>query len=134
MADAILAPWTPEEVAALNRYQSNVMYHPYTCGNRGDSGHKQWGNDTGTLLATEDGWVCRDCDYTQDWAHAFSLVVADDANPFDAEIPDSFWVCGYRGITGICGKDQFCGCHTESYGPETFDKHRFVKGMWFPSG
>lgn len=53
-------PWTPEQVAALNASQARTDRHPYTCGN--DSRHR-------VLVATENGWVCPDCDYTQGWAH-----------------------------------------------------------------
>lgn len=67
------AKWTPDQVRALNAFQHRGMFHPFTCGN--DSRHR-------VLLATEDGWVCEDCDYTQDWAHDFmtkELTRADDA-------------------------------------------------------
>jgi hypothetical protein len=39
----------------LNRRQSCIFLHPYTCGN--NSNHILW--------ATENGWVCNECDYTQ---------------------------------------------------------------------
>ena len=57
-------PWTDEEVAALNRWQANPRVHSFTCGT--DSAHR-------VLVATRDGWVCRDCEYRQHWAHAFML-------------------------------------------------------------
>lgn len=62
------APWTPEEVVALNRWQSGP-FHPFTCPHRRD-GHRTT-TDIGVLVATERGWVCPDCGYTQDWAHDF---------------------------------------------------------------
>ena len=31
------APWTPEQVEALNRYQTESGWHPFTCGN-----DRQW--------------------------------------------------------------------------------------------
>jgi hypothetical protein len=68
----IRAPFTPEQVAALNTYQANGRTHPYTCANRGDGRHRTT-TDLGVLVATAAGWVCRDCDYTQDWAHALSM-------------------------------------------------------------
>lgn len=60
------APWTPEQVAALNRFQREGGMHPFTCGGDHESHH--------VLVATPDGWVCPDrpvCGYTQDWAHWF---------------------------------------------------------------
>ena len=59
------APWTPEQVAALNAHQQRDDFHPYTCGN--DSRHP-------VLRATPDGWVCDACDYRQDWAHDLLLT------------------------------------------------------------
>jgi hypothetical protein len=64
------APWTPQQVAALNRYQASGFAHPFTCGNRSRDTHPTIANgDFGVLVATEYGWKCPDCDYTQDWAH-----------------------------------------------------------------
>lgn len=52
------APWTHAQVECLKARQGHPMYHPYTCGN--DSNHK-------VLVPTTNGWVCEDCDYTQNW-------------------------------------------------------------------
>jgi hypothetical protein len=60
VSEKIVAPWTPEQVAQLNRYQTLGVMHPFTC----PRGH-------GDLTATPDGWVCSGCAYTQDWAHLF---------------------------------------------------------------
>lgn len=57
------APWTADEVVALNRHQQKGHLHPFTC-------PYQHGGER-VLVATEVGWVCPECDYTQDWAHAF---------------------------------------------------------------
>lgn len=57
-------PWTDEQVEALNRYQREGKFHPFTCGN--DSRHQN-------LVATKDGWICPNCDYTQNWAHGFMM-------------------------------------------------------------
>lgn len=56
------APWTPEQVQALNDYQNEGWMHPFSC----PRGH-------GNLVATVEGWICRPpaCDYTQNWAHPF---------------------------------------------------------------
>jgi hypothetical protein len=63
----ITAPWTDEQVTALNRYQDAGEVHPFTCGNlHADS-------RSPVLLATPNGWRCPNptCDYQQDWAHDF---------------------------------------------------------------
>lgn len=56
------APFTPEEVVNLNEYQETGCFHPFTCGT--DSCRA-------TLVATEAGWTCPACEYTQGWAHGF---------------------------------------------------------------
>lgn len=58
----VRAPFTPEQVERLNKWQQCGVVHPFTCGNpdcRSD------------LVATPDGWKCPNCNYIQDWAHAF---------------------------------------------------------------
>lgn len=67
----IQSPWTQEQVDALNRWQQGQWVHPFTCLNRGDGKHRHIFNDLGTLIATENGWMCPCCDYTQNWAHDF---------------------------------------------------------------
>jgi hypothetical protein len=61
-AQIVRAPWTPEQVDALNRWQQDKQVHPFTCG--GDECRA-------TLYATPDGWRCPMCGYTQTWAHQF---------------------------------------------------------------
>lgn len=68
--------WTPEVVEALNRYQDDGRFHPYTCPNRGDGRHVVT-RDLGMLMATPRGWACPSCTYTQDWYHDGSLKVAN---------------------------------------------------------
>ena len=68
------APWTDEQVAALNAFQADRRVHPFTCPERGDDAHHRISvlaakRDVGMLVATRDGWVCPVCGYTQDWAH-----------------------------------------------------------------
>lgn len=59
----IVPPWTDSQVRMLGVYQTLDAFHPYTCG----------GLDClASLIPTEDGWTCPDCDYVQMWAHAFS--------------------------------------------------------------
>lgn len=67
MTDQITAPWTVEQVNALNRFQQEANMHPFTCGALHASGQSP------VLEATLAGWMCPDltCDYVQDWAHAF---------------------------------------------------------------
>ncbi|WP_394436215.1 hypothetical protein [Streptomyces sp. SGAir0957] len=69
MTDIIRAPWTPNQVEALNRFQREGDMHPFTCGGEHTPGSP-------VLIAREDGWRCPEpygepCDYRQDWAHAF---------------------------------------------------------------
>jgi hypothetical protein len=73
----IKAPFTPEQVEGLNRWQAADHAHPFTCrsGRRTDSSHL---DGEGVLVATERGWHCPFCDYTQDWAHDF---MADGPGP-----------------------------------------------------
>jgi len=74
----IEAPWTPEQVEALNAYQTSGAWHPFTCANRDPATHEAHGRgDYGVLIATPAGWVCEDCNYTQNWAHRF-MAETDD--------------------------------------------------------
>lgn len=63
------APFTAEQVIALDHWQNNRPVHPFTCGNRDD--HPDHNGDKGVLIPTTRGWICQFCDYTQDWAHDF---------------------------------------------------------------
>jgi len=75
----IKAPFTPEQVERLNWYQTKSGWHPFTCGTIGCQetvnieGHPPFKVST-TLIATEQGWKCPKCDYTQDWAHSFMVA------------------------------------------------------------
>jgi hypothetical protein len=62
------APWTPEQVHALNAFQTRGGMHPFTCG---DDRH----GVVKILVATEQGWRCPDeeCNYRQDWAPFFMI-------------------------------------------------------------
>jgi len=61
--DLIFAPFTPEQVQALNVWQRLGYTHPYTCV-----------SCEGVLIAETGGWRCEaaECTYTQNWAHTFS--------------------------------------------------------------
>jgi len=74
----ISAPWSDRQVAVLNERQKRGFLHPYTCPNRGDGNHHDNGNDLGCLVATNAGWICPDCDYTQTWAHDVSLPMQEE--------------------------------------------------------
>lgn len=52
--------WTKEEIKNLNEFQTCGYFHPFTCGNE---------NCRHDLVATENGWICPKCPYTQNWAH-----------------------------------------------------------------
>lgn len=84
MSDKIFAPWTGEQVIALNEYQVRGDMHPFTCGKEHD--------EPRNLIATESGWICLNatCDYTQNWAHAF---MAASSTPV-SETPRSCPRCG----------------------------------------
>jgi hypothetical protein len=75
--EQIKAPWSQEQIDALNRYQREGNFHPFTCGgNRSDAAHKRYAEehgdrDWGLLVATPEGWVCPVCGYKQNWAHGF---------------------------------------------------------------
>lgn len=75
-------PWTKEQVAGLNEFQQSRRGHPFTCPNRGDGKHRTT-SDLGVLVATEQGWVCPDCDYTQNWAHGFMFKGAPPKMPWE---------------------------------------------------
>lgn len=61
------APFTADQVAALNQWQTGLEFHPYTCGNC----HPGPRNLIARIGA---GWVCPTCDYTQDWAHSMPTL------------------------------------------------------------
>lgn len=55
------APWTTEDVLALQLYQQEERFHPYTC------------ECKAKLIPTIRGWECQFCDYKQDWCHQSSI-------------------------------------------------------------
>lgn len=76
----VVRPWTHGQCDALNRFQRDGRFHPFTCGSgRGTDARHLDGE--GVLLATPNGWVCPYCDYRQDWAHSFMLESAPAAAP-----------------------------------------------------
>lgn len=79
----ITAPFTADQVDALNRWQRYGRVHPFTCGsgNRTDAAHQ---DGEGKLVATLSGWHCPYCTYTQNWAHAFMVEAMQHAQ-FEVE-------------------------------------------------
>lgn len=67
------APWTPDQVAALNRFQKSGFVHEFTCGNDHEGDR--------VLVAHSDGWHCPSCSYVQNWAHRMMLETPKD--PFE---------------------------------------------------
>lgn len=78
-----LAPFSPEEVARLNAWQTKAVTaddvsigqnqlrrgHPFTCPNQGEGVHT-----SALLVAQENGWACPHCSYMQNWAHPLMLA------------------------------------------------------------
>lgn len=55
-------PWD-EVVDGIQTYR-----HPYTCENRDDGNHLEFGGDVGVLVPTINGWMCPCCKYTQSYS------------------------------------------------------------------
>lgn len=70
MIEKIKAPFTEDQVTLLNAYQTNGLFHPFTCCsfNGCDRSDKK-------LIATKSGWVCPCGLYKQKWAHKFMVDV-----------------------------------------------------------
>ena len=71
----ILAPFTPEQVEALNHFQHKGRFHPFT-GDAASAGRKsrsECPDRECLLIATPEGWVCPCGSYTQNWAHSFMI-------------------------------------------------------------
>lgn len=75
--ERLTPPWDEATVKGLNEYQRAGWMHPYTCG-----------RDHGTtdLVAHPDGWHCPHpgCDYTQQWAHTWTLGLTP---PWEQDTP-----------------------------------------------
>lgn len=63
--DQVHVPFSADEVASLNAYQTSGFFHPFTCGEDNCHGIR--------LIAATNGWHCASqaCDYHQLWAHTF---------------------------------------------------------------
>jgi hypothetical protein len=62
MNDRRAAPFTLAEVATLNEFQNSDVWEAVTCPN------PECGRE---LVATEAGWTCPACSFTQNWAFAW---------------------------------------------------------------
>lgn len=98
------APWSKTQTGNLNRWQKSGLVHPFTCGTCRDANPwpeptEEHANAEGPfedheyrLRATQNGWVCDNCGYTQDWAWdimlQFSAAVAKAGNPFGGPVED----------------------------------------------
>lgn len=59
----VYAPFTLEQISALNAYQQAGYVHPFTCGTTNPDCRAD-------LVATASGWICpMGCGYTQDWCY-----------------------------------------------------------------
>lgn len=59
----IFAPFTDEQVEGLNKYQHSGAFHEFNCGGKN---HPK--DSDKILIATNEGWICPNCNYTQKWA------------------------------------------------------------------
>lgn len=73
----VTAPWTADQVDALNRFQHCKYVHEFTC----PADHEGGGDRT--LVATRAGWICPHCDYRQGWAH--EVMLEEPVNPLHFE-------------------------------------------------
>lgn len=81
--DRVTAPFTNEQVDALNKWQRLGYVHPFTCCSHETCKKHEYA--VGTLTATTEGWVCPCGKYTQDWAHSYMADEAQHpADPFAA--------------------------------------------------
>jgi hypothetical protein len=67
--DVVHAPWTPEQVAQIQAFQDNPMFHELTCSTH--SGQ--------SLEVTADGLECSACDYRQTWVPSAVLVLGGES-------------------------------------------------------
>lgn len=64
----LVAPWSEEQVDAINDWQECDYVHPFTC----PCDHPET-EDQSSLVATEAGLYCPEpsCEYEQSWVHAY---------------------------------------------------------------
>lgn len=67
MSGTVEAPWTPEQVAAIERWQAPTsMVHPMTCGTCRDADCECVAEDDGAFDVTPNG-LTHHCGATQSW-------------------------------------------------------------------
>lgn len=67
MLNRVKAPFTDEEVEALNFYQTHGNAHPFTCCSYNGCNRDE--HNGGMLIANNKGWVCPCGKYKQKWAY-----------------------------------------------------------------
>lgn len=74
----IKAPFTKEQVKALNEWQQDGGVHPFTCSTPENAPECERANGVGDgdLRATKHGWICPCGKFTQDWAHDFMIDIS----------------------------------------------------------
>ncbi len=142
----IRAPFTSEQVTALNRWQTSGPGHPFTCGSTHATGRSP------VLDATHSGWICPDpaCSFTQDWAHGVMASPGEwaqltalpgvwaAATPTPCSIPE----CDTDGTGEPCdrheieqahaaGEHEFCGVACEAKFP-TEQLRAFILAKGYP--
>ena len=67
-------------IRRLNAWQRASWIHPFTCGsgNRSDEHHL---DGEGVLVATESGWICPYCDYSQAYREFEEKISVQDVPP-----------------------------------------------------
>ncbi len=75
--EKITAPFSEDQVNALNHYQEHTNFHPFTCWGVGCK--KLYQNNGGKLMATPEGWICPCAEFKQDWAYKIMTEPADDS-------------------------------------------------------
>ena len=119
MNDIVRAPWTSEQVQALNTAQEHGTRPPRICGAEVHASGR-----SPLLDATHTGWICPDpaCAYTQDWEWRSTLDYAAGiraaARQASGQKPDTDEaVVAYRNrhrpIGPECGRDVLVGVHAQ---------------------
>jgi hypothetical protein len=68
MNHTLYAPFNGQQVQSMNGFQVRSGMHPMTC--REDDCRSA--TRAAPMTATTLGWMCRDCDYRQDWTFTFT--------------------------------------------------------------
>ena len=69
-----LAPWTLDQVKALNAYQKNPAHEPY---------RRAKIDCAGPSVATERGWLCPDCGAMNTEASTLHTIYSDPEIPYE---------------------------------------------------